>query len=163
MLDIGGDQRRTQNIPDEFQTADLRRHILGLQAVLQSHQIHRTPCIVQLAHGLEQDPVLLIVEILAADKLGGHHNGLPIHDHGTDHRLLRLHAVGQNPFQNVFFHGRLGLYNLHHELSRHLRVQLHGHLIDAEALDAFRQLNLFLVQLYAVLLLVGRRDLLCGH
>ena len=104
IFDIGRSGHHPQQIPDELQAAHLRRHILLLQLVLQCDQIHRITLVVEFHHSLKQDAILLIVEIVPQDNLRSHHNGLPVHDHGTDHRLLCLHAVGQNPLNRYFIH-----------------------------------------------------------
>ena len=93
-----GGHRRNQ-ISDKFRAADLRRHIFLPQSVLQSHQIHRFSLIVQFHHRIEQNTVLFVVKVLPYHNLRGCNDGLTIHDHGTDDRLLRLHAVGQYSFQ----------------------------------------------------------------
>ena len=61
---VGRGKRGRQQLPDKLQTAHLRGHILGLQAVLQRHQVHRTSPVVQLPHGLKEDSVLLIIEVI---------------------------------------------------------------------------------------------------
>ena len=103
-LDIGGYQRRAEELLYKFQAADLRRHILGAQTLLQRHQIHRFSPVVQLAHGVEQDSVLFVVEILPAYQLRGLAYVLPVQKHGADDGLLRLHVVGQYTFKHIFFH-----------------------------------------------------------
>ena len=145
VLYVGRGRHRGQNLPHKVQAADLRRHVLLLQTILERHQIHRLSLVEQLHHGLEHDPILVLVKIVAGDHLGGGYDSLPVHQHGTDDGLLRLHAVGKDPFYQGFIHGNsssfllclnlnLCLHDLHRQGSRHILVELDGYLVGAEGL-----------------------------
>ncbi len=93
-----------QQIPHKLKARDLWRHILFFQLILECHQIHRHPLIVKLNHGVEQNPVLLIVKIFREKHFHRRHNRILIHNHGTDDRLLCFQAVWHDAFYQRLFH-----------------------------------------------------------
>ena len=95
---IRGSRNRCQDVADKIQTAHLRWDILFLQPVLKRDQIHRFSLIEQLHHRIKHDPVLTLIKIVRDHDLRCRDDRIPVHQHGTDHRLLRLNAVRQNPF-----------------------------------------------------------------
>ena len=104
MAHVGRGGDRIQKVSDKFQAADLRRHIFFPQALLQSDQIYRFSLIIKFQHGVEKDTILALVKIFTCNDFRGCHDRIPVHDHGTDDGLLSLHAMGQNPFDQRFFH-----------------------------------------------------------
>ena len=107
-----------------------------------------------------------MVEVLADEHLHRCHDGILIHNHGTDHGLLRLKTVGHNPLYQCLFHEinlLLLFYNMNGKCSRYLRMKPDGNLCHAEASDRLRKLHLFLVELHAELLLCRCRNLLRGN
>mgnify|MGYP002508642564 CR=1 FL=1 len=71
ILYVGGSRHRRDQIPDKFQTADLRRHIFLLQPVLERHQINWFPFIIEFNHRLKEDAILLTVKIISRNNFRG--------------------------------------------------------------------------------------------
>ena len=94
---VGGGGNGGDNVPQSLQAGHLRRHVLLLQTILKVDHVHRLAFIEQLHHALKHDAVLALVKIILCDDLGSRNDRVPVHEHGADHRLLRLYAVGLNP------------------------------------------------------------------
>ena len=81
---IGRRRHHGHNIPYKIQAANLRRHILFLQTVLEGYQVHGLAFIEQLHHGVEHDAVLLLVKITSGNDFRCSNDRFPVHQHGTD-------------------------------------------------------------------------------
>ena len=81
---IGRRRHHGHDIPYKIQAANLRRHILFLQTVLEGYQVHGLAFIEQLYHGVKHDSVLLLVKITSRHNLRCGNHCLPVHEHGTD-------------------------------------------------------------------------------
>ena len=69
IFDICGCLCAREKFPDIFHAADLRRDILFFQMLLQGDQVHRTAFFEKLHHGIKQDSIRGLVEILSREHL----------------------------------------------------------------------------------------------
>ena len=104
---IGGSVERIQQIPGKFQTGYFRGNILLQQTILQRDQVDRLSFIIQLHHRIKKNAELLLIKIIAGDNFRCGEDGIRIHYHRADDRLLRLRAVRHDTLDQRFFHNNL--------------------------------------------------------
>ena len=109
VLNVSGGGHRCDQVRQEIQSADLRRHIFpGSQSILQGNKIHRFSLVVQFHDRVKYNTVLTIVEILSRDLFRRGSDCLRIDEHRSDHRLFCLQAVGHYSFDYIFIYSRHG-------------------------------------------------------
>ena len=104
MPDVGRRRYGCQQIPYIFHIRDLRRNILFSETILQRDQIDFAAFRKELCHRIENNPVLLLIEIIGSQNLRSRLNCRPVHQHGTDHGLFRFFTVRQYAFDHRLVH-----------------------------------------------------------
>ena len=91
----------------------------------------------------------MLVEIICRYDLGSRYNCFPVHQHGTDYRLLRLHTVRKYPFDQGIIHvlSLLALYYLDCKLPGYFLVKLDRDLMYSKRLKRLRKNQLLLVDI----------------
>ena len=89
----------------------------------------------------------MLVEIIGRYDLGSRYNRLPVHQHGADYRLLRLHTVRKYPLDQGVIHvlSLLALYYFNSKLPGHFLVQLDRDLMYSKCLKRLRKNQFLLV------------------
>ena len=165
IFDIRGCRNRTHQFSNEFQTGDFLWYILFLEFILQCNQIHRLSAAVQFDHRIKENSILLVIKIFLQKDLHGCDNGILIHDHGTNDRLLGFQTVRHHPLDQRFFQANFLLFlnNLNTQCCGYLWMKLHRNLISSKSLDGFAQLHLLFIQIQPCLLFCSLCNFLGGN
>ena len=75
----------SQKITHIFHAADIRRQFFFLKTILQGDQIYRLSFIAKFYHCIKNNPILLLIKIIACQDLRGNQDRIPVKDHGADH------------------------------------------------------------------------------